>query len=290
MTTIKLFRKGWNYSQDGPGNRLVYHLQGCNMRCPWCSNPEGLSKDGVLLVYPEKLLDEVCPHGAIHQQQIDRALCNICKTRECLIQNKNLGIQFSCREYPVADLLAEVQNSRALFYDGGGVTLTGGEATLQFEAIYHFCSLLKTEKVDTALETNGTHPRLGELFAVIDTLIMDLKHYDGKRHRETTGVDNGLIIENIEKAVRAGRKLLIRIPLIPGFNDSEADAYQFAEILKPFSGASLAVELLPYHEYGKVKWAQCGMEYSLKTAGLEGGKLQATAAVLQKYGLNLIHT
>jgi glycyl-radical enzyme activating protein len=290
MKTLNIFQKGWNYSQDGPGNRLVYHLQGCNMRCPWCSNPEGLSKDGVLMVTPEKLLDNICPHGAVYHQSVNRELCADCQTRECLSKNRNLGIKFSCREYLIDDLITEVKNSRAFFYDGGGVTLTGGEATLQFEAIRNFCSRLKTEKINTALETNGTYPRLFELFPLADTLIMDLKHYDGEIHRKITGVDNKVIIENINRAVQEGCNLLVRIPVIPGFNDSDNDARQFAGILKQFSTAKFFVELLAYHDYGKVKWEQCGMNYTFKIAGLPSGRLTANAAILQEYGLNIIHT
>jgi pyruvate formate lyase activating enzyme len=290
MDTLKIFRKGWNYSQDGPGNRLVYHLQGCNLRCPWCSNPEGLAKEGALLVYPEKLLDRVCPHGAINGQKVNRKLCDSCQTRECLTLNRNLGIQSSCREYSVEDLVAEATQSRPLFYDGGGVTLTGGEATLQFETVHSLCCALKAGRVNTALETNGTHPRLLELFAVIDTLIMDLKHYNSRIHRETTGVGNEMIVENIKRAARAGQNLLIRIPLIPDFNDSEDDAREFARFLRQLPDDRLTVEILPYHEYGKVKWEQCGMEYAFQTAGLAAGKLETTVAILQKHGLKLVWT
>jgi pyruvate formate lyase activating enzyme len=290
MDKLKIFRIGWNYSQDGPGNRLVCHLQGCNLRCPWCSNPEGFAADGALLVYPEKLLDRVCPYGAIRNQRVDRERCGNCQTRECLTKNKNLGIQSSCREYSIEELVAQAVRSRPLFYDGGGVTLSGGEATLQFDAVAGLCRALKAERINTALETNGTHPRLCELFAGLDTLIMDFKHYDSRIHREVIGAANEIIVENIKRAACAGPNLLIRIPLIPDFNDSEDDAREFARFLRQLPDDRFAVELLPYHEYGKIKWEQCGMEYAFQTPGLAAGKLETTAAVLQKHGVKLMKT
>ena len=95
---LRIFQKGFNYSQDGPGNRLVYHLQGCNLRCPWCANPEGLSVEGG-------------------------------------------------ERYPVEALVQEVLRSRAMFFDGGGVTLTGGEVTLQFDALKELLTRLHAEGV-----------------------------------------------------------------------------------------------------------------------------------------------
>ena len=96
--TLRIFQKGFHFSQDGPGNRLVYHLQGCNLRCPWCANPEGL-----------------CPEGGT--------------------------------EYTVDALVEEVLRSRMLFFEGGGVTLTGGEATLQFAAVREFLTRLHREEI-----------------------------------------------------------------------------------------------------------------------------------------------
>ena len=118
---LKVFGKGFNYSQDGPGNRLVYHLKGCNMHCPWCSNPEGM--------HPEK------------------------------------GDYYTVT---AEELLSEAIISKPMFFDDGGVTFTGGEATLQFEALSSLLSKLKEAGISTAIETNGTAKNLPLLFDKLD--------------------------------------------------------------------------------------------------------------------------
>ena len=104
---LSIFKKGFNYGQDGPGNRLVYHLQGCTMHCAWCSNPEGMAVKGTLLVDAPRLVATVCPHGAIGEGVLDRERCAACTARECLKENRNQGIRLSSRSCEVAELVAE---------------------------------------------------------------------------------------------------------------------------------------------------------------------------------------
>ena len=240
---IRIFQKGFNFSQDGPGNRLVYHLQGCNLRCPWCSNPEGLALEG--------------------------------------------GTPCS-----ISDLVAEVQRSRMMFFDGDGVTLTGGEVTLQFPAVKEFLTQLHQQGVSTCIETNGLSPQLPELFPVLDLLIMDIKHYDPRKHKEVTGLSNELTVRNIEKALDAGQELALRIPLIGGFNDSPEDARGFAELFQRLQlGHRATVELLTYHEYGKEKYAKLGMEYTMGAdARISRDALDQFKMILRNAGINIIHT
>ena len=240
---IRIFQKGFNFSQDGPGNRLVYHLQGCNLRCPWCSNPEGLALEG-------------------------GTACSI------------------------DELMAEVRRSRMMFFDGGGVTLTGGEVTLQFPAVKEFLTRLHQEGISTCIETNGLAPQLPELFSVLDLLIMDIKHYDPGKHKEVTGLSNELTIRNIEKAMAAGQELALRIPLIGGFNASVEDAHGFAALFRQLQLNDRAtVELLTYHEYGKEKYAKLGMDYTVGSdARISRETLDQFKMILRNAGINIIHT
>lgn len=241
--SLRIFQKGFNFSQDGPGNRLVYHLQGCNLRCPWCSNPEGLALTGG-------------------------------------------------REYSVEELVAEVCRSEMMFFDGGGITLTGGEVALQLDEVRNFLSKLKEKGIHTCIETNGTSPRLPELFPVLDMLIMDIKHYDEDKHREVTGLSCRNTVENISAALNAGMPLALRIPLIGGFNSEIEDAHGFCRLFSQLNVAGRAtVELLPYHEYGKDKYAALNLPYTMtETAKISKERLAAFKRVLTDSNIHIIHT
>lgn len=216
---LKIFGKGFNFSQDGPGNRLVYHLKGCNMRCPWCSNPEGM--------LPEK--------GDFYTLSSE-------------------------------EIVNEAMLSIPMFFEGGGVTFTGGEATLQPEGLLHTVKLLREKGISVAIETNGTMKNLPELFEHLNHLIIDLKHPDDEIHKQITGVSNQITKQNILKAAKYGIDTLIRIPLIGGFNASAEARNGFVEFLKQVSCSNVRVEVLKYHEYGKDKWEKCGFEYTMKDA------------------------
>ena len=287
---IKIFQKGFNYSQDGPGNRLVYHLQGCNMRCPWCANPEGISRDGTLVVNEEFLLDSVCPYGAIEKKQLDRERCRECASQDCITAHNTKGIRLSCREYETGDVIEEAKRSSALFYNGGGVTFSGGEPTLQFDALKLLLEGLKEAGIHTAIETNGTHPKLELLFPLIDMLIMDFKHYDSGLNRAITGVENSVIRSNIAKALSAHPNVLIRIPVMKGFNDSEEDVERFVEFFSRHPVSCASFEFLPYHVYGKAKWEQCGMAYPLKDAFVDPEIINIYEKVFKENNLSVVRT
>ena len=240
---LYLFQKGFNYSQDGPGNRLIYHLQGCNIRCPWCSNPEGIPR--------------------------------------------HIGTK-----YTVDALLDEAVRSKMMFFDGGGVTLTGGEVTMQFDAVKALLAMLHAEGIHTCIETNGICKRLPELFPVLDLLIMDIKHYDPHIHQQITGLSNQITIENITNALSANQQLALRIPLIGGFNASESDAMAFATLFQKLGVVRNAtVELLPYHEYGKDKYRSLGLEYTMtESAKISTEQLARYRRILEDIGITIIHT
>lgn len=233
---MKIFNKGFNFGQDGPGNRLVYHLQGCNMSCIWCSNPEGMSFDGG-------------------------------------------------KEYSVAQIIDECKRSRMMFFSGGGVTFTGGEATVQYDELSELLKLLKKEKIHTAIETNGTSKKLLKLSRDVDYLIMDFKHYDTDLHKLYTGTDNGIIKENFEKICNSKRQLHIRIPLINGINTDEPE--KFAEFFSKSNTNNTVFEFLSYHEYGKDKWTE---EYKVQNGFVSKADLERFKEVFKKNNLKLITT
>lgn len=231
-----IFQKGFNYSQDGPGNRLVYHLQGCNMRCLWCSNPEGMELIGG-------------------------------------------------REYSPEEIVAECVRSKMMFFSGGGVTFTGGEATLQKDDLIETLRGLRQEKIHTAIETNATSPHLPSIAEYVDYLIMDFKHYDGDVLKKYTGVGCDTVKKNYEYFCSVGRQLHVRIPLINHVNADDAEV--FAEYFSGFDTQRCVFEFLPYHEYGKEKWKS---EYKMSDAFVSREQLAKFYETFGQYDLNTIKT
>ena len=246
---MKIFQKGFNYSQDGQGNRLVYHLQGCNMHCPWCANPEGMFPENPLFT-KQKLLPF----------------------------------------YTTEDIVKEVLSSKIMFFDGGGVTFTGGEPTLQFKTLLETLKALKECEINTAVESNATHPQLSELFPFVDQFIMDFKHWNSETHRAVTGLGNETIKNNIAAAFTRHDNVLIRTILIRGFNDTETDAEKFSEFYRQFDTSHARFEFLPYHEYGKTKWQQCGRSYTMKDAFVTKDVVEMYKNIYQKNHLTVIQT
>ena len=233
---MRIFGRGFNFSQDGPGNRLVYHLSGCNMRCPWCANPEGFTATGGVEMTPE-------------------------------------------------EIVRDAVRARAMLFDGGGVTFTGGEATLWHEELLLTLQGLKREGIHTAIETNGTSERLAELLPYIDHLMMDFKHYDSDTLYAFTGMGCETVKANFEMLSKMGREVHIRIPLISGFNADSPDG--FVTYFTSHDTATFDFELLPYHEYGKGKWTE---EYRVKDGFVREEDLERFSRALGASGLKLKKT
>ena len=285
---IRYFNRGFNYSQDGPGNRLVYHLQGCNLKCPWCANPEGIAAEGTIMSDGDAD-GSYCKYNAVTDGCPDRTVCRTCD-KSCT-KNPASGIKLSCRCESVDETIEYIKSCTPMFFDGGGVTFTGGEPTLQFDALKSLLEKLKAENINTAVESNATHPRLPELFPFIDYLIFDCKHYDLEKHKNVCGLSVDNITENIETACRTRNQLLVRVPLIGGFNSSAEDAERFAELFDKICTDVCSFEFLRYHEFGKDKYRKCGMEYTMtKDAYVEPETIKTFEEIFRKHSLKTIHT
>ena len=233
---MRFFGKGFNFGEDGPGNRLVYHLSGCNMHCIWCSNPDGMSKNAGQEITPEEIV------------------------KECI----------SCKP---------------MFFSNGGVTFTGGEATLWHNELLEVLKALKKEGIHTAIETNGTSPYLSELLPYIDYLIMDFKHFDNEALKQYTGVSLENVKANFIANCKSGRKQHIRIPLINGINAYNPECY--AEFFTQYNTENTVFEFLSYHEYGKEKWQG---EYKVKDGFITKETLTLFIKTFKDYGLKVVNT
>ena len=234
---MRILQKGFNYSQDGPGNRLVYHLQGCNFRCKWCSNPESMPLDS------------------------DKA-----------------------EDVPNDAVVDEIERSRMMFFDGGGVTFTGGEPTLQPDDLIYVLKKARELGVNTAIENNGSSPRLCKISDYVDYMIVDIKHPDDDIHKKYVEHSNKMTIENLIKLSGRRSQLHIRIPLI---NHVNTDPEPFAELFGKMNMANAVVEILAYHEYGKCKWTE---EYQITDGFVTDEQIKIFKNRLEKDGIHFIET
>lgn len=283
--------------QDGPGIRTTVFMKGCPLSCPWCSNPEGLSREQELITNDRKCIGcmkcaEVCPLNAISfvdgTRLVDWDLCNNCL--ECANICPSHALEAAADEMTV-DEVFDVVAQDAPFYrnSGGGVTISGGEAMLQWEFALELFKKSKEAGFHTVLDTTAycKWEHLEEVLEYVDLILFDLKHMDPKKHQEKTGITNELILENLEKAAKK-TKIWVRIPLIPGYNDSEENLRQVAELASRIRAEK--VSILPYHEYGKQKYPRLGSEYSFNEADIlepENEIVTRSKELMESYGLEV---
>lgn len=262
---------------DGPGIRTLVYLKGCPLRCKWCSSPHTQRN------VPEVLHNEVrcqtcgrcvedCPQEAVHLSKtdgivIDRQRCVACG--ECAGFCPNQAREVTGSEMTVEELFKEIEKDSSFYRRSkGGVTVGGGEATVQAEFVTAFLQRCKRAYIHTALETCGyvSWEKLEKILEHVDLLYMDLKHMNDETHRELTGVSNRLILENAQKASKMCT-MIVRLPTVPGLNDSEENVLATARFAYRLGENLQRVELLPYHQLGTHRYDQLGRTYDLK--GLE---------------------
>ncbi len=276
---------------DGPGLRTNVFLKGCPLRCGWCSNPESHQLQPELALFEQNCItcdqfDTPCPLcRPRHTAPIDLAEFGervlICPT----------GALRWIGEHRIAgDIITEVKRDLPFYEDGGGMTLTGGEATMQPKLVEALLRLAKAEGISTTLETCGhTHWAVWErLMPYLDNILYDLKHVDSALHQQHTGLDNKLILSNLRQLVAKGAPVTIRIPLIPGFNAEPVQLRAIVEFVANLTGAIKATHILPYHTLGRAKYAALGLDYPWASQRrLNAAEIAAAADLFAEYGLSI---
>lgn len=259
---------------DGPGVRTTVFLKGCPLRCLWCHNPETHRIEPELMQRDHKCTAcgrcvVVCPRSARSlfldgerpYVTVDRSLCSTCGkcVEVCPVQ----ACEICGDEMTVDEVMATVVRDR-IFYksSGGGMTVSGGECAAQPDFTLALLRQAADKGIDRAIETCGQGK--AEFFreaAELGTLFLyDLKEMDPERHRELTGVSNERIIENLLMLMDMGARIHVRMPLVPGVNDSDEELAALADFLKENEGRYELCQIMPYHSMGNSKAAALGRE------------------------------
>ena len=235
---------------DGPGIRTTVFFKGCNLKCKWCHNPESQSFGKEILFYKDKC-----------------TLCGRCKDLSLNDENFfcfNDAKEICGKEYGASEVLAEVIKDKDYYEtSGGGVTFSGGECMLQIDFLSEILKKCKECGIHTAVDTAGLVPyeSFVKIMPYTDLFLYDVKCISEELHIEGTGVSNKVILENLKRLSDEFKgDIIIRIPVITGFNDDFAEIEKIRDFLKTIK--KKAIETLPYHKMGEHKYDALEKEYT----------------------------
>ena len=262
------FMEPQNFSvNDGNGIRTIIFFAGCPLRCQWCSNPENFTDINKVAHYEKICIKcgrcaQVCPYGVginlnnpLGRQQCKS--CGLCVKACPRNSRKNLIYKYNSEQ------ILEIIEKQKIFYrySGGGVTFSGGEATLQADMLRELVSKLYDKAIDLAIETSGyfNFDDMKDILEKIDLIFIDIKHMDDYKHRLHTGIGNEKILKNVARLNELKASVVVRIPVIGGVNADIENIRKTAQFVRA-NIAAPKLELLPYHSFGDSKYEALGLE------------------------------
>ena len=266
---------------DGPGIRTLVFFKGCPLRCSWCQNPETNNNFPEVMFTESNCIGcggciEICPQKAICSNGngvlYDRSACTMCgKCLEfCPPKARALSGEMKSFEEVVKIVLSDM-----VFYKntGGGITVSGGEPTMQAEFVTRLLKVAKENEIHTAMETCGYCEAERFLNAIenCDMLLFDIKQTDTEIHKRFTNAGTELIMSNLKAAYRQKKDIIIRIPLIPDVNSDDENLKKTAEIANKYKAREIHV--LPFHQTGQSKWNSLDKKYDFELWKLPDAEL-----------------
>ncbi len=283
---------------DGPGIRTTLFFKGCPLECAWCHNPESISPQPELMLRGDRCLACGACIAACQQEAIMTATGGPATRREhcracgrCADACPAEARAIIGREITIASAMTALLADR-IFYDqsGGGVTFSGGEPLRQHEFLHTLLEQCRRQALHTAVDTCGyaPWPIFERIAPLTDLFLFDIKMIDAEKHRRWTGVSNRLILENLARLDLEDRPIHLRLPIIPGINDSPADIDKMAEWLDTLHHVQ-ALHLLPFHRGGTEKYQRLGRTFHLhQTAPPETAQIDSLAERLRNHIENSI--
>jgi pyruvate formate lyase activating enzyme len=297
---------------DGPGIRTEVFLKGCPLRCLWCHSPESQSFHIEVGWFEVRCIGvevcgrclEACPNealakgrvveSAVHKREVglvnrDMSLCSHCGT--CVEVCPASAFVFLGRDVTVDEVMHVVEQDRPFYRrSGGGVTISGGEPLGQPSFLRALLLACRERKLHTCLDTTGfaRWEVLKDLLPLIDLVLLDIKHMDSTESVALVGVPNDLTLENARKIAAEGTALQVRIPVIPGLNDSDQNIQATSEFCVELGSSLKIVQILPYHRLGTAKYERLQKEYSLKDLlPPDDARMESIRTMIESYGLRV---
>ncbi len=242
---------------DGPGIRFVVFLQGCKMRCKYCHNPETWN---LVTDYSKLYSDDT---SDTERETLEKKIEENTK----LLKDKGVKIEARTPE----DLLKQALRYKPYWKNGGGITVSGGEALLQMDFLIEFFKLAKAEGIHTTIDTAGNpftreepfFSKFNELMNLTDLFLLDIKQINDDKHRDLTGFSNSNILDLAQYLSDNGKHMWIRHVLVPTITTDEDDLKKTKEFIDTLKTVD-KVEVLPYHKLGITEWERLGIPYKLE--------------------------